>query len=222
MGIKFLLSLLSLFSLLTTTITFFFYHYWHLGRDLTPSCRIRYAKCFPSFIVPFLHPYINLMYWRRLTFHKFSRYAYTILDHFIVCPLCINRNMKFMISTHTQNKKTLCINQCMNINLGARDLFLDFLLSLVWSSSDEWEAVDASESLGLSSSSITASKCSSTKDSFFMDATGCKARYSADVSSTSKSWRQNKKEKRHHRLYRLKVLVCFYDTCSSNTYISGR
>lgn len=124
--------------------------------------------------------------------------------------------------THTQNKKKHCINQCMNINLRTPDLFLDFLLSLVWSSSDEWEAVDASESLGLSSSSITASKCSSIKDGFFMDATGCKARYSADVSSTSKFWRQNKKEKRHHRLYRLKVLVCFYDTCLSNTYISGR
>lgn len=65
-------------------------------------------------------------------------------------------------------------------HLGTRDLFFP----LFFSSSDDSGVEEASESpKSRSSSSMTGSKCSSTKDGCFVEATGCSARYSCDSSS---------------------------------------
>lgn len=62
---------------------------------------------------------------------------------------------------------------------------LGFFLS--GSSSDDWEAEASESSMLCSSSSITGSKCSSRREDCFLEDWGCKAIYSADISSVSKS-----------------------------------
>ena len=87
----------------------------------------------------------------------------------------------------------------LKTHLGTRDFFLPPASSL----SEDWPAADTSESsASRSSSSITGSKCSSTKDGCFVDAIGWKAKYSCENSSISKSYKNQQTtliKSRQHR-----------------------